>query len=384
MRTPAGGQRRALTRKPRVLRRPNRPIRQRPPVSTGETDRTAASVVRALAFYLPQFHPIPENDHWWGKGFTEWTNVARAKPLFAGHYQPHYPANLGFYDLRVPEVREAQAALAARHNIEAFCYWHYWFHGKRLLERPFNEVLASGRPLHSFCLAWANETWSRRWLGEEKDVLMAQTYSAEDDLRHIRWLITAFADPRYFRVDGRPMFLIYKPNDLPTPAKTVELFRTACVKEGLPEPYLVGVNAHRRAVDCRLLGFDATLDFEPQLGVLSNPLADGLKVSDYAVARRRMVSTRAHYEAHHSICVGWDNTPRRGENGIVFVNSTPERFETGLQELVDACLHKPYEQRLVFINAWNEWAEGNHLEPDSKHGLGYLDAVKRVTSPRPV
>lgn len=338
------------------------------------------SLARVLAFYLPQFHPIPENNRWWGPGFTEWTNVVKAAPQFPGHYQPHLPASLGFYDLRVPEVREAQAALAKRHNIEAFCYWHYWFHGKRLLERPFNEVLASGRPDHSFCLAWANETWSRRWLGEEKDVLMAQTYSTEDDLRHIQWLVTAFADHRYFRVNGRPMFLIYKPNDLPSPGRTVETFRTVCVKEGLPDPYLVGVNAHRRSVDCRSLGFDATLDFEPQLGVLPNPLADGLKVSDYMVARRRMISTRESYDAIPTICVGWDNTPRRGENGIVFVNSTPEQFEIGLREMVESVSARPYEERLVFINAWNEWAEGNHLEPDTRNGHRYLEAVARATS----
>ena len=341
------------------------------------------SSVRAIAMYLPQFHPIPENNQWWGKGFTEWTNVAKARPLFPGHYQPHLPANLGFYDLRVPEVREKQAALAKQHNIEAFCYWHYWFGGRRLLERPFNEVLASGRPDHSFCLAWANETWSRRWLGEEKDVLCAQIYSAEDDLRHIQWLLGAFADPRYLRVDGRPVFLVYKPNDLPEPRRTVERFRTVSQRAGMPDPYLVGVNAHRRTVDCRGIGFDATMDFEPQLAVLSNPFAEGLKVSDYAVARRRMVSTREPYEIHPCICVGWDNTPRRGQNGIVFVNSSPDQFEAGLMEVVESVLHKPYDHRLVFINAWNEWAEGNHLEPDMKHGLGYLEAVKRVTTPRP-
>jgi lipopolysaccharide biosynthesis protein len=170
---------------------------------------------RVLAFYLPQFHPIAENDRWWGNGFTEWTNVARARPLFRGHYQPHVPADLGFYDLRLPESRELQARLAASYGIEGFCYWHYWFHGKRLLERPFAEVLRSGRPDFPFALAWANESWSRRWLGEDREILQAQTYSPEDDREHARWLTAAFADPRYIRIDGRPLFLIYRPGDVP-------------------------------------------------------------------------------------------------------------------------------------------------------------------------
>ena len=162
--------------------------------------------VRAIAFYLPQFHPIPENDAWWGKGFTEWTNVAKARPLFRGHYQPHLPADLGFYDLRLPETREAQAELAREHGISGFCYYHYWFHGRRLLERPFQEVLESGRPKFPFCLCWANEPWSRRWLGEEQDILIAQTYSREDDEAHSEYLSSVFSDERYITVGNRPVF----------------------------------------------------------------------------------------------------------------------------------------------------------------------------------
>jgi len=210
---------------------------------------------------------------------------------------------------------------------------------------------------------------------------MPQTYSAADDLKHIRWLLTAFADPRYVRVNGRPVFLIYKPSDLPHPHQTIERFRSVSLKEGMPDPYLVGVNAHKRTVDCRSLGFDATMDFEPALGVVPNAMADGLKVADYGMARRRMVGTRASYPIHPCIFVSWDNTPRRGENGILFVNSTPEHFESGLREMVDSVIDRPYEERLVFINAWNEWAEGNHLEPDSKHGLAYLEAARRVIAP---
>lgn len=335
------------------------------------------SKARLIAFYLPQFHPIPENDEWWGKGFTEWTNVSRAKPLFDGHYQPHVPANLGFYDLRVPESRKAQADLARRYGIGGFCYWHYWFGGRRLIERPFDEVLASGEPDFPVCLAWANETWSRRWLGEEKEILLKQTYSPEDDASHARWLARAFADPRYIRVEGRPMFLVYRPRDLPDPRATVRVIRSECAREGVPNPYLVGMNSHAHT-DCRELGFDASLEFEPQLGVLPDPLADGLKIHDYTAARRKMTARDIQFPYHPCVFVSWDNTPRRGENGIVFINSGPEQFEAGLREAVQSVQGKPPEHRLVFVNAWNEWAEGNHLEPDLKHGLGYLEAVRRA------
>jgi lipopolysaccharide biosynthesis protein len=336
-------------------------------------------LARVIAFYLPQFHPTPENDAWWGRGFTEWTNVVRAEPLFEGHYQPHLPAHLGFYDLRVPEVREKQAELARRHAIEGFCYWHYWFNGRRLLHRPFDEVLRSGKPDFPFCLAWANESWSRRWLGEEKDVLLAQTYSAEDDDRHARWLADAFADPRYLRVDGRPLFLIYHPGGLPSPESTTAAIREASLRRGLADPYLVGVSSHHQA-DWEQHGFDANLDFEPQLGVLPGPMDDGLKLYDYALARRRMLARERDYRHIPCVVVSWDNTPRRGAEGIVFINASPEAFGAGLQEAVASVQREPPERRLVFVNAWNEWAEGNHLEPDERHGLGYLEAVRRAVS----
>jgi lipopolysaccharide biosynthesis protein len=352
---------------------------------------------RLIAFYLPQFHPIPENDRWWGKGFTEWTNVAKARPLFRGHYQPHLPADLGFYDLRVPETRAAQADLARAHGVEAFCYWHYWFDGERLLERPFAEVLESGEPDFPFCLAWANETWSRRWLGEEADVLRRQTYSDADDRAHAEWLARVFADPRNVRVRGRPLFLVYRPNDLPDPRKTTDVLRATCVERGLPEPYLVGINAHCSHVDCRTLGFDGTLDFEPQLGALPLCFEDGpraaralrnlkagvldpsLKLYTYEEARRLMSRGR-DFPTYPCIFVGWDNTPRRGDKAIVVVSSGAEEFERGLREMIASVSDRPFDDRLLFVNAWNEWAEGNHLEPDAKHGLAYLEAVLRANS----
>jgi hypothetical protein len=351
---------------------------------------------RVLAFYLPQFHPIPENDAWWGPGFTEWTNVAGAKALFMGHYQPHIPGDLGFYDLRLPESRWAQAELAKAHGIEGFCYWHYWLGGKRLLDRPFAEVLASGEPDLPFCLAWANETWSRRWLGEERDVLCAQTYSAEDDRRHARWLLPVFGDPRCFRVAGRPLFLIYRPHDLPEPGRTLDVLKDAALKEGLPEPFVLGINAHCAWLDCRSLGFDGTLNFEPQLGVLPDFLADGrspfklrrnlglgitssrLKVYDDRDARRRMGERQFGFPVRPCVYVGWDNTPRRGRDGIIIHNSTPATFAESLERALRSVAGADLDDRLVFLNAWNEWAEGNHLEPDLKHQLGYLSAVQRL------
>ena len=338
---------------------------------------TTAKSARLIAFHLPQFHPIPENDQWWGKGFTEWTNVAKCKPQFSGHDQPKLPGELGYYDLRVPEVREKQAQLARDHGIEAFCYWHYWFKGKRLLKRPIDEILQSSRPDFPFCLAWANETWSRRWLGEEKEILIKQTYSADDDLEHARWLAEVLADPRCLRVNQRPVFLIYRPGDLPHPHRTVETIRNECSRRGLPNPYLLAVTAHVQK-DWRDVGFDGNVDFEPQLGVVPGVMKDGLKVFDYALARQLMRTRKRDFPYHPCIFVNWDNTPRRATNGVVFVGSTPELFGEGLQEIIHSIQHEPLEQRLVFINAWNEWAEGNYLEPDQKHGRAYLEAVRRV------
>lgn len=345
---------------------------------------------RLIAFYLPQFHPIAENDGWWGPGFTEWRNVATARPLFDGHYQPHVPGELGYYDLRLPEVREAQAELAAAHGIEGFCYWHYWFRGKRLLERPVDELLASGRPALPFCLAWANEAWTRTWLGDEKEILQAQTYGAEDDLRHARWLAEVFTDPRYLRVGGRPLFLVYRPADLPFPRRTTAVLRSECSRLGVPEPLLLGINAHRD-LDFRALGFDGSVCFEPLLSVTAalEPLAvagndPGVEVYDYAEARQRMADVTRSWDVHPSILVGWDNTPRRGARGTVFANAGPEAFRAGLQRHLAAVAERPFEERLIFINAWNEWAEGNHLEPDRRYGRAYLEAVRSANCPAPM
>ena len=354
--------------------------------------------MQTITFYLPQFHPIPENDLWWGKGFTEWTNVTRAKPLFRGHYQPHIPADLGFCDLRLGEARNAQAELAKEYGIDGFCYWHYWFNGKRLLERPFNEVVASGEPDFPFCLAWANESWSRRWLGEEKALLAQQTYSLEDDLRHAKWLMERFVDQRYIRVNGRPLFLVYHPRHLPDPVRFTELLRETCRKHGEEDPYLVGIDAHCRRYDCRQIGFDMTLRFEPQLGclrfskrdrfylpkivfnLLKGKMAFDLKVYDYAEARRLMNKDRLQHPYIPCVFVSWDNTPRRGRNGVIITGSTPELFGEGVRDAVKLSSQLPEGERLLFINAWNEWAEGNHLEPDQRFGRKFLEELQKALS----
>jgi len=368
---------------------------------TSETGNIKKERARAIAFYLPQFHPIPENDAWWGKGFTEWTNVSRAKSLFEEHMQPQFPTDLGFYDLRLADSRQDQADLARRFGIEGFCYWHYWFNGKRLLERPFNEVLESGQPDFPFCLAWANETWTRRWLGEQKDVLMEQTYSDEDDLIHIHWLIRAFEDDRYMTVSGRPIFLIYRPSDLLNPWKTTNVFRQECLISGIKNPYLIGVNGHDVSLDSRMIGFDATLHFMPQLGILpeafeDRPLAsrlrrnlrfgvqsDVLKIYDYKESVKAMLSFRESlmHPTIPSIFVGWDNTPRQAEKAIILTDPDPGFFQSELSALIDEQSTKPFDERIVFLNAWNEWAEGNHLEPCLQYGRRFLKATRNALYP---
>jgi hypothetical protein len=368
--------------------------------------RATTHRARLIAFYLPQFYPIPENDLWWGKGFTEWSSVANARPLFRGHRQPRIPADLGFYDLRLAESRIAQAELAARHGIEGFCYWHYWFGGKRLLERPFEEVLRSGEPTFPFCLAWANQPWTDTWLGTGR-VLQEQQYSADDDVRHARWLLEAFADERYLTVGGRPLFVVYRPGDLPDPARTADTIRGEAARAGLAEPFVLGIDAFAFGQDFRTVGFDGTVSYEPNLSsnilphmsrskLVSRPWrklsrtvrnarlgvwSSTLKVYDYRLHYLRSQQYRAAFlhPFYPTIVAGWDNTPRRGTGAVILLNDSPRRFEEGLADLIDSISDVPFDDRVIFVNAWNEWAEGDYLEPDLDHGLAKLEAVRRVT-----
>ncbi|MGD0008682.1 MAG: glycoside hydrolase family 99-like domain-containing protein [Terriglobia bacterium] len=360
-----------------------------------------------IAFHLPQFHPIPENDEWWGKGFTEWTNVVRARPRFPGHYQPHLPADLGFYDLRLPEARAAQAELAASYGIYGFCYYHFWFNGRRLLERPVNEVWKSGEPDFPFCLCWANENWTRQWDGKKAHVLLEQRYSAADDLAHIRSLIPLFLDRRYIRVADRPLFLVYRASELPEPERTTAAWRREAERAGLKGLFLVRVeSSSEQRSDPRNTGFDSSLEFQPCWSVLlsnsriprrkwwhrrrlrtAEPAFYENAVCDYEDFVRNTLATPVPaYPRIPCVCPGWDNSPRRKQGAIIIINSTPEIYEQWLRGIVNrrrAGITSSEnsgvtEDSLVFINAWNEWAEGNHLEPCLRWGRKYLEATRRA------
>ena len=369
---------------------------------------------RAIAFYLPQFHPIPENNEWWGPGFTEWTNVAKAKPLFPSHRQPRLPADLGFYDLRVPEVREAQAELARGAGIEAFAYWHYWFgDGRRILERPFEEVRDSGKPDFPFCLAWANQSWTGIWYGAPNSTLLEQTYPGrEDQEAHFRWAQKAFDDPRYFRVDGKPIFIIFAPHDLPSTESFIEHWRELALAAGYPGIYFVAISGRYkkgldRYRDSILDPFDAVTLLVPQdyvskrgrerqgdLGRRLKEINVG-KLNPYKPERwqRPMRIDYAEVVAHAledmppgerylpSVLPGWDNTPRSKFRGVVYEGETPELFKTYMEKAVAKLANHSEQHKIVFIKAWNEWAEGNYLEPDSVTGHTYLDAVRSVLLP---
>jgi hypothetical protein len=372
-------------------------------------EATTKPEVRLIAFYLPQFHPIPENDLWWGEGFTEWTNVTRAKPLFKGHYQPRLPANLGFYDLRIPEVRMAQAKMAANYGIEGFCYWHYWFgNGKKILERPIAEVLRSGSPDYPFCLAWANGSWSGIWHGNPKNILIEQTYPGKADyIAFFNDLLTAFRDPRYITVESKPLFCINEPSLIPDLRAFTDLFREQALKNGLKGLYIV-VNTGDMHWDPLAYGCDAvnlTL-----LGNLYRGLPDGQdffyrKFKNQLIKRpsltdayrriwKRPVQTY-HYEdvipylipqkqlAYDSFpCVypNWDNSARSGLRSMILYGSTPELFARHLKQAMAFVRDRDAQKKIIFIKSWNEWAEGNHLEPDHLFGMQYLEVVKHAVS----
>jgi len=346
---------------------------------------------RIIAFHLPQFHPTPENDQWWGKGFTEWTNVAKAKPLFPGHYQPRIPADLGFYDLRLPEARHAQAVLARRYGIEGFCYYHYWFGGRRILERPVNEILASGQPDFPFCLCWANHSWNTAWQGTDK-MLIEQTYPGFDDhAAHFDWLLKAFSDPRYLRMEGKPILVIYKPDDIPDVQSVMTFWRNRAAKAGLPGLYLLGVSHRNERWDPRKRGLDAStmqalprrdgriprryLSMKLRLALRGN--SHELTIWDYEEIRNILLRHNAvEWEDFPLVLPNWDNTPRTGMRGLVFHQSTPELFRGHLREAIDRVRDRTPEKRIVFLKAWNEWAEGNYVEPDRRWGHGYLEVIR--------
>ena len=367
--------------------------------------------MKTLAFHLPQFHPIPENDAWWGNGFTEWTNVTRARPVVPGHYQPHLPADLGFYDLRLPDARAAQAGLARQYGIDGFVYYHYWFTGKRVLNRPVDEILASGQPNFPFCLCWANENWTRAWDGRSGQTLLEQHYSDADDAAHIRHLLPFLADPRYVRVGGRPLLLIYKSELLPEPARTAETWRNIALNAGIGELFLARVESVSYDVDPASIGFDAAVEFAPdwravrrkEVGRVRRALSKlGMfprgylehRIAEYGDLVERMLGKpEPAYRRYRCVTPGFDNSARRKTDATIFMNSTPTAYGDWLRQVLLAELRaqRPSNEKLVFVNAWNEWAEGNHLEPDQRWGRAYLEATLRAIdeaggerSPEPV
>ena len=370
-----------------------------------------------IALYLPQFHPIPENNDWWGPGFTEWTNVVQARPLFKGHIQPRIPADLGFYDLRLPEVREAQAQLAKDAGITAFCYYHYWFAGHQLLERPFNEVVTSGKPDFPFCLCWANHTWSSAtWTasGKGSSILMEQTYPGEKDhIAHFNTLLPAFKDKRYYTIDGRLVFAIYDPFSLPHVDEFISLWNKLAEKNSLPRFYFIAMVPSTLTFNPRTrerqipnlessaelynytlgLGFDAVNSFGKRRGEM---LAKGMVKSIWKrflgmlhinihAETYDYPSTVANYFApedawenvYPTILPQWDRTPRNGSREGIYINATPEAFEQHIRHALTIIKNKKTEHQILFLKSWNEWGEGNYVEPDMLYGHRFLDTIKR-------
>lgn len=338
---------------------------------------------RLIAFYLPQFHPIPENDAWWGQGFTEWTNVTKAKPLFPGHYQPHLPTDLGFYDLRVRETRRDQIRIAKEYGIDGFCYHYYWFSGTRLLNQPLDDMLADPESDMPFCLCWANENWTRRWDGAEREILIAQHYHPDDALEFIKSVIPFFADPRYIRLNGMPFLVVYCPQHLKDPHETISIWRDFCRLEGIGEIHLCAALIYSNE-DYAQYGFDSGVEFPPHNSKCINVAASlpfyepflGNVISYDEIARSYLDRKYRHGNVFRALFPSWDNTARTGSRAVIVIGSTPENYGVWLAEAIRrTCEDFPEEDRFVFINAWNEWAEGCHLEPDRRHQRGFLEAT---------
>lgn len=359
---------------------------------------------RIIAINLPQFHPFKENDEWWGKGFTEWTNVTKAKPRYHGHYEPHLPTETGFYDLRLPEAREMQAQMAEQHGIDGFCYYHYWFNGHRLMERPIDEILLSGKPDFPFMLCWANENWSRNWDEGFNSILIEQNYTAQDFEAHMRYLCeNVFSDKRYIKVDNKPFFCVYKPELLPDINECISIWRNIGKEYGF-ELYLGYMSKNN--TDLTRYGFDCCIDFQPHtrpyledslwkqlfdfrnsnfcfrlwkkmFSEKNNPFNLSFRYCDFANKMKHNIELK--YKIFPSITPSWDNSPRRvGRWFFSLRNSSPKAYGKWLIYILKNFHPYSKEENFVFINAWNEWAEGNHLEPDTKWGKGYLDVTKQI------
>lgn len=346
--------------------------------------------VKLIALYLPQFHPIPENDEWWGKGFTEWTNVTKAQPKFLGHYQPHLPIHLGFYDLRLKENIKEQVRLAKKYGIYGFCIYYYYFGTKTLLETPIKIIYENKDIDINYCIYWANENWTRRWDGLEKEVLIHQVHTQETDRNFIHQIIPYLLDERYIKIEQRPIIFVYRVDKLSEPSKTVEYWKDFCIKNGLKEPYLVAVQSFGFKDNPNKYGFDASMEYmhswhgsPPSRNDVATFLDfsfRGVIYDYYDLVKRRMEiidsMDELQYEIFHEVVPSWDNTARRRKEPVIFHGSNPYIYKKWLEKAISNTIkYKQPEKRIVFIDAWNEWAEGNHLEPDRKFGYGYLQAT---------
>jgi hypothetical protein len=351
--------------------------------------------IKAIAFYLPQYHPIPENDIWWGKGFTEWTNVGKAKPLFPFHDQPKLPGELGYYDLRVPETRIAQADLARKYGLYGFCYWHYWFgNGKQLLEKPFNDVLKDKEPDFPFCLAWANESWKGFAHGlKNRNTLIEQEYPGDNDYKeHFLSLLEAFKDKRYIKKEGKPIFIIYKPNSIPNPNRFMDIWNSLAKENGINGIYFMGIADETNPIEkVKKTGVDGIVsirlnnyyaNYRSKLRKLFDYLIKKLKIApiviSYKKASKYFIDSQEDSidNIYPTIIPRWDHTPRSGYEGMVLNNSNPILFKKHVESTLKLVVNRDTDNRLVFVKSWNEWAEGNYMEPDRKYGLKYLETFK--------
>ncbi len=355
------------------------------------------SSIKSIAIYLPQFHPIPENDVWWGKGFTEWTNVTKAQPRFEEHYQPHLPADLGFYDLRLEEARLAQETMAKEFGIYGFCYYHYWFNGKKLLNEPIEQKLKNPKEDLPFMLCWANENWTRAWDGLDREVLLRQDYDFEDDKEHMSYLCdTFFNDTRYIRYEGKPVFLIYRPKLFTDIKKTIEIWRNVAVEKGIGELHIGYMQSWGVTDEPISMGFDFAVEFQPNFPVITNKPKSifqrlkhklGLKnkapqdrIFSYKKFTEIQMKKKFNPVVSPSLIPMWDNSARRQTDAFIFTDSTPEAYGNWLQHIVNNYPWNLNKEKFLFINAWNEWAEGNHMEPCQKWGKQYLETTKKVLS----
>jgi GT2 family glycosyltransferase/glycosyltransferase involved in cell wall biosynthesis/SAM-dependent methyltransferase len=366
------------------------PSRERGVVASSALQGPAG--VRLIAMHLPQFHRIPENDAWWGEGFTEWTNVRRGRSMYQGHYQPHVPhADIGYYDLANPATLEQQATLAQQYGVHGFCFYYYWFNGRRVLEKPLKDMLASGKPDFPFCICWANENWTRTWDGNDREVLLAQQHTHESDERFIYDLLPYVRDRRYIRVEGKPLIAVYRAGLLPDPSAAAAVWRKVCREQGIGEIHLVAVRSFDKE-DPRRYGFDAAIQFPPlqipasdmaSVGqIRAEPVFKGIVLDYDEAARFSLAEESSGYPMYRGVMPSWDNTARRMERATSWINSSPQKYGEWLRQAVDRTVREqPEEHRLVFINAWNEWAEGAHLEPDERHGYRFLEETQAAVSP---